>query len=358
VSLLAPPRTVALPAELGGYDEILDVRAPCEYGLDHIPGAINLPVLDDEERAEVGRLDREVGPFEARRRGAALASANIARHLGGPLAGCGVRYRALVYCWRGGQRSLSLATVMAAVGWRVDVVEGGYKSYRRAVVSDLACLPGCFGFVVVQGPTGSGKTELLGALAAGGCQVLDLEGLARHRASVLGAVPGQEQPGQRWFETLLREDLRCFDPGRPIYVEAESRRVGKLHVPEGLWRAMTAGVVVQLAVAEELRVDFLMKEYRHLIDDPGLLLGRLALLERHVGKKTIERWAGQVGEGRHEDFVRDILERHYDPLYRKAPSYATAVGSVALAGRGESELARAAREVMEIGERALRERGR
>jgi tRNA 2-selenouridine synthase len=216
---------------LTSFDDLIDARSPSEYHEDHLPGAISLPVLDDEERARVGTLYKQDSPFAARRLGAALVSRNIARHLETALAGKPRAWRPLVYCWRGGKRSGALAHVLREVGWAARTLEGGYRAYRRWVVAELAAQPARFAYRVVHGATGSGKSRLLRALARAGAQVLDLEALAAHRGSVLGGLPGEPQPSQKRFESRLYAALAALDPGRPVYVEGESRKIGQLQVP-------------------------------------------------------------------------------------------------------------------------------
>ncbi len=196
------------------YDGVIDVRSPGEFAEDHLPGSVNLPVLSDDERIEVGTLYRREGAFAARRAGAALVSRNIGRHLASHFAERPREYRPLVYCWRGGQRSASLATVLAAVGWRVTVLEGGYRTYRAHVLAELDALPRRFAFRLLAGLTGTGKTRLLHRLAARGAQTLDLEGQAGHRGSVLGRLGAQ--PSQKAFESRLLAALGGLDPRFPV----------------------------------------------------------------------------------------------------------------------------------------------
>ncbi len=187
------------------FDAVIDVRSPAEFADDHIPGAVNLPVLNDDERVQVGTVYKQVHPFEARKLGAAMVSRNIARHLDEHFAGHPNGYRPLVYCWRGGQRSGSLATVLGQIGFRVTVLAGGYKTYRGEVLDGLRDAAERVQLRVLAGRTGSGKTAVLRAVAAAGGQTLDLEELACHRGSLLGAEPGQPQPPQRLFESRLFE---------------------------------------------------------------------------------------------------------------------------------------------------------
>src|SRR3954462_251566 len=228
------------------FDAIIDARTPAEYALDHIPGAVSAPVLDDAERVEVGTLYKQVSAFEAKKRGAALVARNVSRHIESLFKGNAKRWKPLVYCWRGGKRSGAMAHILREVGWDAATLEGGYRSYRRWVVGQLERLPGRLDFRVIHGPTGSGKSRLLAALEKAGAQALDLEGLAAHRGSVLGTLPDRPQPSQKWFESQLLQALADLDPGRPVFVEGESRKIGEVQVPSALIERMRASPCIAL----------------------------------------------------------------------------------------------------------------
>ncbi|MCX7892325.1 MAG: tRNA 2-selenouridine(34) synthase MnmH [Burkholderiales bacterium] len=308
----------ATVAQLDLFDEVVDVRSGAEYAEDHVPGALNCPVLDDAERAEVGTLYKQVSPFAAKRVGAAIVARNIARHLDTAFAAKPKDWRPLVYCWRGGNRSAAMTHVLREIGWPAAQLAGGYKAYRREVVAQLGALPAHFRYVVVCGETGSAKSRLLEALAAAGAQVLDLEGLARHRGSVLGELPGDPQPPQKWFETLVWDRLRRFDREAPVFVEAESRKIGALQVPEGLIREMRGAPCVRLAAPAAERVRFLMREYGHFLADPARLVAKLAHLAPLHGREVVARWQTLAAACAWEPLVADLLENHYDPAYRRS----------------------------------------
>ena len=225
-------------AELADYPDRIDVRSPSEFADDHIPGAVSLPVLDDRERAEVGTLHAQASAFAAKRRGAALVTRNIARILETYCANQPREWKPVVYCWRGGKRSGALAHILSEIGWRAVQLDGGYRAYRRHVITLLEQVPSRFRFYVICGLTGTGKSRLLQALADAGAQVLDLEGLARHRGSLLGDLPGDPQPSQRRFDSELLAQLQCLDPQRPVFVESESRKIGTVQLPDALLAAM------------------------------------------------------------------------------------------------------------------------
>lgn len=328
------------------FDSVLDARSPGEFALDHLPGAINTPVLDDEERARVGTLYKQGGAFEAKRVGAALVARNIARHLENEFRDHEHNWRPLVYCWRGGNRSGSLATILARIGWRVTVLEGGYKAFRRQVNSDLETLPPTLTFEVIAGRTGSAKSALLRQLAVQGAQVLDLEAIANHRGSVLGAIPASAQPSQKWFETQIWGVLREFDPNRPVYVESESKKVGQNHVPEALIQRMRASRCHIVQAPLEVRVGHLLDEYAFFPQQRDLLLGQLELLRQLHGQERLERWRSLIAADRWPELVEDLLTSHYDPSYdrsirRNFVRYAQAQ-VVTLKGTAASDLAAAA----------------
>ncbi|HVF63846.1 MAG TPA: tRNA 2-selenouridine(34) synthase MnmH [Casimicrobiaceae bacterium] len=305
------------PDAIGDYATIIDVRSPAEYADDHVPGAVNYPVLDDDERARVGTLHVQHCAFEARKVGAALITRNIARIVTSwrdePRS-----FAPLVYCWRGGQRSRALSIVMREIGWRAVQLAGGYRAYRRHVLAALDSLPQRFRFNVVCGLTGSGKSRLLAALAAEGAQVLDLERLAAHRGSLLGDLPDAPQPSQKRFDSLVLDALRRFDVSRPVYVESESRKIGRLQVPAALLQAMRGAHCVSVDLPLALRVGLLQQEYAHFVRDPDLLRKRLAPLLPLVGKATIDRWHALAVDGAHDRLVEALLTEHYDPTYLRA----------------------------------------
>jgi tRNA 2-selenouridine synthase len=336
-------------ARLAEFDTVIDARSESEYAEDRLPGAVNWPSLDDAQRHEIGTLYKQVSPFEARKRGAALVAANIARHIQAQVQDKPRDWKPLAYCWRGGQRSGSLALVLGQIGFQVSLVEGGYKAFRAAVLAQLPQLSARLQYRVVCGPTGTGKTRLLQALEAAGAQVLDLEGLASHRSSVLGVIPGRPQPTQKRFDTLVWERLRAFDPERPVYVESESKKVGNLAVPDALIAAMRASPCLRLELADEERVRLLLEDYDFFTRDPEFFCQRLGALVQLRGKAQVEAWQAQVRAGQVEDVVRELLVKHYDPGYatstaRNFQQFAQAP-ALALRDRSPEAMAAMAREL-------------
>ena len=303
---------------LSSFDCVIDARTPSEYVEDHIPGAISAPVLDDAERAQVGTLYKQVSPFEAKKVGAALVAKNISQHIEKLFQGKALSWRPLVYCWRGGKRSGAMAHILREVGWQAHTLEGGYKAYRRWVVEQLRTAPENLSFMVVHGPTGSGKSRFLAALREAGAQVLDLEALAAHRGSVLGGLPGQPQPSQKMFESMVLKELSGFASHLPIFVEAESKKIGELQVPDALMQRMRASSCVALEASLGTRVELLLEEYRHYLEDRAALEAQLDCLVALHGKEKIGAWKALAQRGEWREFVARLLAEHYDPAYRRS----------------------------------------
>ena len=334
-------RTTDLTAPArAGFDAIIDVRSPAEFALDHVPGAINLPVLDDAQRIAVGTEYVQRSKFLARRHGAAMVARNIAGHLEDALGDRDGSFQPLVYCWRGGQRSGAMVTVMDQVGWPVTVLEGGYQTWRRAVVAALYETPLPFRVVLLDGPTGSGKTPLLARLAERGVQTLDLEALAAHRGSLFGAMPGG-QPSQKLFESRLFAALEALDPTRPVVIEAESSKVGTRTLPPMLWSAMTTAPRIAITAPVAARARHIVSVYGQIAADPAALDTALTRLPRHHAKATVARWRAMAAAGEIETLATELIVEHYDPAYRRS-DHDAALGTVALTDLSDVELDRAA----------------
>ena len=303
--------------ERDAFDTIIDARSESEYALDRIPGAINAPVLDDAQRIRVGTLYKQTGAFEAKRVGAPLVAANIARHIETLWADKPRDWKPLVYCWRGGNRSGSMAHILAKIGWPVVQLDGGYKAYRAHVAASLENPPE-LDFRVVCGTTGSGKSRLLETLDGIGAQVLDLEKLAAHRGSVLGHLPDEPQPTQKMFESRIWDLLRRFDPTRPVFVESESKKVGNLRVPDAVMERMRASPCIALHLSRENRVRLLMEDYEHFCADPSALNGQLDHLVQLHGREKIAAWQSMANSGAMPELVDELLVQHYDPAYLRS----------------------------------------
>lgn len=299
------------------FDLIIDARSPREFDEDHIPGAVNLPVVDNAEFAEVGTLHR-TNPLAAYQLGARYSLQNIARHIETHLSEYGNRSRILVYCFRGGKRSKVWQDVLETIGYRVERVKGGWKAYRRWVNEQLGVVPSHFRYVVVSGPTGCGKTRLLAVLQENGAQVLDLEDLATHRGSIIGAVPGKQQPTQKLFDSRLLERLSTFDSARPVWVESESKKIGQVQLPDALLDTMRAGTTIAIDAPMAQRVQLLREEYAHFEEDPGSLIERLRYLRSLVGGEEFERWESLASQKNVPELFERLMRHHYDPTYRRS----------------------------------------
>jgi tRNA 2-selenouridine synthase len=315
-----------LKSSLSDFDAIIDVRSPAEFALDHIPGAINLPVLNNEERIEIGTLYKQVSPFAAKKLGAAFVSRNIASHLESALIDFPREWRPLIYCWRGGERSGAFAHILNRIGWKAMQLENGYQGFRRIVIEGLDQAAKEFSFQVIAGATGSGKTRILQEIGELGEQILDLEGLAIHRGSVLGKEPNIEQPSQKGFETILWNAFNSLDSSRVVFVESESKKVGGLHIPDALMERIRNGQCIELRSDTKTRVSWLLRDYQHFLSNPESFKEKLSLLTSRYGKVQIEKWHESIDLRDFAALVEDLLVMHYDPSYqssiiRNFPSY-------------------------------------
>lgn len=300
------------------FDAIIDVRSPAEFALDHIPGSINYPVLNNEERAQIGTLYKQVSPFAAKKLGAAMVSRNIAQHLEQSMLNHPREWRPLIYCWRGGERSGAFTHVLNRIGWKAMQLEGGYQGFRRIVIDDLDLAAKQFQFQVICGMTGTGKTRILHELQSLGAQVLDLEGLAIHRGSVLGNEPDSEQPSQKGFETALWNALQSLDPSKPVFIESESKKVGGVHIPDALMETIRNGLCIELRSSLPTRVSWLLHEYHHFLENTAQFKEKLGLLTTRYGKVQIAEWFNQIDAGDFNPLVTDLLVKHYDPAYQSS----------------------------------------
>jgi tRNA 2-selenouridine synthase len=301
--------------QLDQFNLVIDVRSPGEFALDHIPGAVNYPVLNNEERAQIGTLYKQESPFAAKKLGAALVSRNIANHLEQYFLGYPREWRPLIYCWRGGERSGAFTHILNRIGWKAVQLQGGYQGFRRTVIDGLKMYAKQFSFQVICGMTGSGKTRVLQELKVLGAQVLDLEELAAHRGSVLGNEPHIDQPSQKGFETAIWNVLRTLNSNRPVFVESESKKVGAVHVPDDLMEKIRSGSCIELRSSTATRVSWLIREYHHFLKDTDNFKNKLALLTAHYGKAQITKWSDAIDARDFPQLVEDLLLKHYDPSY-------------------------------------------
>ncbi|WP_439144002.1 tRNA 2-selenouridine(34) synthase MnmH [Planktotalea sp.] len=334
---------------LSRFDTVIDVRSPAEFAEDHVPGAINLPVMSNEERATIGTIYVQESAFRARKLGAAIVARNAADHIETHLSGKDGAWQPLVYCWRGGQRSGSFASILSQIGWRTEVLEGGYRSYRTQVVRMLYedALP--HSFVLLDGNTGSGKTAILHALKAQGAQMLDLEGLANHRGSLLGAMH-DEQPSQKMFESRLAQALMQLDPSRPIVAEAESSKIGERLIPASVWKTMRAAPRIDIAASLEARAKFLTRDYADVLENPSRMAERLDKLRALCSHQRVEQWLEFLRQGKHEQLAADLMQHHYDRGYERsrAGRENTVLATLQTEGLEPSDIAQLATRVIAL----------
>jgi len=309
------------------FDEIIDVRTPLEFAEDHVQGAINLPVLNNEQRAEVGTLYSK-DTLQGRKVGAALIASNISDHIMNHFKDKSLDYKPLVYCWRGGQRSRSMTTILKEIGFQPSLMQGGYKQYRKHICNYL-CIeePGegngqtkkkldKIKLIRISGHTGSGKTLLLKALEDRGEQILDLEFFAKHKGSILGDYPDSGQPSQKWFETVLYNYIESLETDKVVWVENEGSKIGSVNVSRRLFEKMCRSPRVHINVSLEDRVDYILKDYDYLIHNKELKLPELLKrIEKYAGKKTCTAWLKHLEEKNYRELVIGLI-KYYDASYK------------------------------------------
>lgn len=303
---------------LAAFDAIIDVRSPAEFAEDHIPGAVNLPVLSNAERAEVGTIYKQQSTFGARRIGAGYVSRNIARHLDTFFTSKTPSSRFLVYCWRGGMRSRSMATVLNEVGWRTTVLNGGYKTWRRSIVRALRDDESPINIVLIDGQTGAAKSDILRRCATLGVQTLDLEDLAAHRGSVFGGFNNTPQPNQKFFESQIAAKLANLDSERPVLIEAESNRIGRCEIPKRLWQSMLNAPVISVEANPDQRAEYLLTAYQDIAHDDQAIIDALDRLAPFHSKDAIAAWRDMAQSRNLVALAASLMRDHYDPLYRRS----------------------------------------
>lgn len=296
--------TVAEFLEKAETRPVLDVRSPGEFAHAHLPGAVNLPLFDNRERAEIGTVYKRVGKDAAVLRGLELVGPKLAGFVRTARDLTPDGGEVLVHCWRGGMRSGSVAWLLETAGLPTDKLQGGYKAYRQAVLQEFE---NPLNLIVLGGKTGSAKTEVLHELARRGEQVLDLEALAHHRGSSYGMLGQLPQPSVEHFENLLFEKIRKLNPTRRIWVEDESRRVGTCVIPAAFWRQFLAAPVLALEVPLNARVDFLVNTYGQF--------------PREALRAATERIRKRLGNDRHKLALDALDQGDYPKVARLALAY-------------------------------------
>lgn len=294
----------------------VDMRSPGEYAQGHIPGAVNIPLFSNEERATVGTIYKQIGVEDAKQQGLSIVSAKL------PLIVSEIRslYKSgrtvIVYCWRGGMRSKSVVTILELMGIRAYQLLGGYKAYRRHVLEKLSNFPLQPQVVVLCGSTGVGKTTILKRLIEQGIPAIDLERLANHRGSAFGQIGlGRPQTAQN-FDALLLNELVRLNEQSYLVVECESKRIGNVYLPDPLYDAMQRGIRILMTADMDIRVRRLIAEYTDLFNvDQDVIRGSINTLRRRLGEKKTDWLLDKLDFGQLNEVVETLLKDYYDPLY-------------------------------------------
>ena len=297
------------------YDTIIDVRSPSEFEIDHIVGAINCPILYDDERQKVGTIYKQISSFKAKIIGSSLSAKNIAFHIEKEFLEKKGSWKPLIYCWRGGQRSKAFSIVLSEVGWRTYQLSGGYKEYRNDIIKYLDNIGMKLKIILISGKTGSAKTKILHSIRDQGAQILDLEGLARHKGSLLGAIPNLKQPSQKFFESLLFYEINKLNLKKNIFIEAESSKVGNVHIPKSIWSNMILSKRIEVVADVNTRAKFLIDDYQYMCKNPILIKPMIKGLKTRLSNNLIDSWEKLIDEKKWFELTKSFLENHYDSSY-------------------------------------------
>jgi tRNA 2-selenouridine synthase len=297
----------------GLENQIIDVRSPAEFSKGHIPGAVNIPIFNNLERAKVGTVYKQQSRDDAISLGLEIVGPKM-KSFTESAKKTALNGMLNVYCWRGGMRSDKMAWLFELVGIQTNVLEGGYKAYRYYLHNFLSKIEN---LIVVQGPTGSGKTKILHALREKGEQVLDLEGLAKHKGSAFGGLGEKEQPTTQQFQNNIFAELHSFDLSRPIWVESESITIGRVYLPEKLWQKMNDATVLAIDVPREFRIKHIIEQYGLFTQDE--LISKISRLAQNMGSANVKQAISYVEEGDLHGAV-GLLLQYYDKYYAHSAS--------------------------------------
>ena len=302
---------------INNFEKIIDVRSELEFEEDAIPNSKNVPVLNNYQRKRVGKIYKS-DPFEARKIGATIIVKNIETFL--KKNSLSKSQNILIYCWRGGMRSLSLYLILKNIGYKVSILDKGYKEYRSFINNFFINELGSIKFKILNGLTGTGKTFFLNKLS-NSFPVLDFEKLAGHKGSILGDIPGISQPTQKKFESKIWYSIFESKFKNEFWAESESHRIGKLFIPNKLFDKMKKGKVFNLIVPKKTRVDFILKDYKYLLKQKKKLCNSLLILKKFIGEKEFKKLKKQIDERNYNKFVLNLLDLHYDKVYKKIQNY-------------------------------------
>ena len=311
---------------INSFEKIIDVRSELEFEEDAIPTSENIPVLNNFQRKRVGKIYKN-DPFEARKIGATIIIKNIETFLKKNLLS--KSQNILIYCWRGGMRSLSLYLILKNIGYKVAIVDKGYKEYRSFINNFFMNELGSIKFKILNGLTGTGKTFFLNKLS-NSFPVIDFEKLAGHKGSILGDIPGISQPTQKQFESRIWYSMFKSQFKKEFWVESESHRIGKLFIPNKLFVKMKNGKVFNLIIPKTARVNFILKDYKYLLEQKKKLSNSLLILKKFIGEKEFKNLKEQIEKKNYNKFVLNLLDLHYDKVYKRIKNYRTAYKQIKL----------------------------